>query len=131
MSDTVNTKITEDNDTARNIICGANAYDQKYYFNKEMYGNIPQSIQEELHVICVLFTEECGGIFTIRFEEDGGIAMDTISEETDYLYDEVSAGLLMGEIRRKRQELFESLSMYYKVFVLHEPLTDVEENEDE
>ena len=112
------------------VLCGANAYEKKYYFN-EKFNGLPDSIKDDLHIICVLFTEECGGIFNIRFEEDGGIAMDTISEETDYLYDEVSAGLLMGEIRRKRQELFESLSMYYKVFVLHEPLTDVEENEDE
>ena len=76
------------------------------------------------HVICVLFTEECGGIFTIRFEEDGGIAMDTISEETDYLYDEVSAGLIMAEIQRKRQDLLEALSMYYRTFVLHMPIEE-------
>ena len=51
----------------RSVLCGANAYEQKYYFNKEEYGNLPQSIQEELHILCVLFTEEVGGIFTIVF----------------------------------------------------------------
>ena len=40
----------------RVVLCGANAYEQKYYFN-EQFAKIPQSIQEELHVICVLFTE--------------------------------------------------------------------------
>ena len=46
--------------------------------------------------------------------------MRTDYAEDDFLYDEVSSGLLVGEIRRKRQELFESLSLYYRVFVLHE-----------
>ena len=46
----------------RSVLCGANAYEQKYYFNKEQYGNLPQSVQDELHIICVLFTEEVGGI---------------------------------------------------------------------
>ena len=101
------------------VLCGANAYDQKYYFNDKFKG-IPESIQNELHIICVLFTEEVGGIFTIEFEQDGSISMRTEYTDDDFLYDEVSSGLLVGEIRRKRQELFESLSLYYRVFVLHE-----------
>ncbi|MCR5119787.1 MAG: DUF6145 family protein [Lachnospiraceae bacterium] len=100
------------------VLCGANAYEQKYYFNEKEYGNLPDSIKEELHILCVLFTEEVGGIFTIVFDEDGGISFETLSDESDYLYDEVSAGLLLGEIRRKRQELFESLSLYYETFKL-------------
>lgn len=101
------------------VLCGANAYDQKYYFNEKFKG-IPESIQKELHIICVLFTEEVGGIFTIEFEKDGSISMRTEYAEDDFLYDEVSSGLLVSEIRRKRTELFESLSLYYRVFVLHE-----------
>ncbi len=101
------------------VLCGANAYDKKYYFNQTFKG-IPDSIKDELHIICVLFTEEVGGIFTIEFEKDGSISMRTEYSEDDFLYDEVSSGLLVGEIRRKRQELFESLSLYYRVFVLHE-----------
>ena len=46
------------------VICGSNAYEKKYYFNKE-FDKLPESIQEELHIICVLFTEEVGGIFLI------------------------------------------------------------------
>lgn len=105
----------------RVVLCGANAYEQKYYFN-EQFAKIPQSIQEELHVICVLFTEEVGGIFTIVFEEDGNVLLETAAEEDDLLYDEISSGLLIGEIRRNRQELLESLQLYYKIFILHEEI---------
>lgn len=103
----------------RVVLCGANAYEQKYYFN-ETFRGIPESIKEELHIICVLFTEEVGGVFTIVFEEDGSVSLDTEAYEEDILYDEVSSGLLLREIRVQRQELLESLSLYYRVFVLHE-----------
>ncbi len=109
-------KMMSDN---RIVLCGANAYEMKYYFN-EQFAGIPDSIKDELHILCVLFTEEVGGIFTIVFEEDGTISMETDAEEDDIYYDEISSGLLVGEIRRKRQELFESLSLYYRVFILKE-----------
>ncbi len=108
----------------RVVLCGANAYEQKYYFN-EQFNGIPASIKDELHIICVLFTEEVGGIFTIVFEEDGSVSMETNAEENDAYYDEISSGLLVSEIRRKRQELFESLSLYYKVFILKEDVSDL------
>lgn len=114
----------------RIVLCGANAYEKKYYFNQRFAG-IPESVKEELHIICVLFTEEVGGIFTIVFEEDGTLSMETNAEENDFYYDEVSSGLLVGEIRRKRQELFESLHLYYRVFILHEDLDVILEESEE
>lgn len=109
----------QDMEENRVVLCGANAYEKKYYFN-EAFKGLPESIKEELHIIAVLFTEEVGGIFTIVFEEDGSISLETDAAEEDILYDEISSGLLIGEIKRKRQELFESLSLYYKVFLLKE-----------
>lgn len=106
----------------RIVLCGANAYEQKYYFNKD-FDKIPQSIKDELHVISVLFTQEVGGIFMIVFEEDGSISLETNADEEDITYDEVSSGLLINEIRRKRQELFESLQLYYRVFIKHEDVS--------
>lgn len=103
----------------RVVLCGANAYEQKYYFN-EKFKAIPKSIQDELHIICVLFTEEVGGIFTMVFEEDGTLNLETDAEETDIYYDEIGSGLLVKKIRLSRQELFESLAMYYRVVVLGE-----------
>lgn len=105
----------------KTVLCGANAYEKKYYFN-EQFSGIPESIREELHIICVLFTEEVGGVFTIAFEEDGNVILETEAEESDIYYDEVGSGLLVGEVRRNRQELFESLRLYYKVFILKEPV---------
>ena len=112
----------------RVVLCGANAYEQKYYFN-EQFNGIPDSIKDELHIICVLFTEEVGGVFTIVFEEDGTLSMETDADENDFYYDEISSGLLVNEIRRTRQELFESLRLYYKVFILKEDVSTLLEGE--
>ena len=117
---------TED---GRMLLCGANSYEQKYYFNPD-FNKLPQSVQDELHILCVLYTEEVGGIFTILFEPDGGVTLETTAAEEDFLYDEVSSGLLLGEIRRKRRELLESLSLDYRAMVLHENVADFLDEEE-
>ena len=83
------------------VLCGANAYEMKYYFN-ERFQAIPDSIRDELHIICVLFAEEAGGILTIAFEEDGNVVLETNAKDDDIYYDEVSSGLMVSEIRRNQ-----------------------------
>lgn len=111
---------TEEKNIGRVVLCGANAYEEKYYFNEAQFKDIPQSIKDELRIICVLYTQEVGGIFTILFNEEGELTFETNADEYDITYDEVSSGLLIGEIRRNRAELLESLELFYRVFVLKE-----------
>ena len=106
----------------RIVLCGSNAYEKKYYFNP-LFDSVPESVKEELHIICVLFTEEAGGVFLIDFAPDGSISMETEAAEEDILYDDITAGLLVSEIRRHRQTLFEELQLFYRVFVLKEDIT--------
>ncbi len=106
------------------VLCGASAYEKKYYFN-EKFNGIPDSIKDELHIICVLFTEEVGGVITFVYDEDGNMNLETDADEGDILYDEIGSGLLVKEILRKKQELFESLTLYYKVFILKENPADL------
>lgn len=63
-------------------------------------------------------------MFLIAFEEDGSIVLETNADDDDITYDEVSSGLLVSEIRRQRQELLESLQLYYKVFVMKEDISE-------
>ena len=48
------------------VLCGANAYDKKYYLN-EQFSNLPEQIKQELQIMCVLFTEEVGGILVLEY----------------------------------------------------------------
>ena len=101
------------------ILCGASAYDQKYYFN-EQFDRLPESIREELHIMCVLFTEEIGGVFTVGFDPYGNVELSTQCDEGDLLYDDIGCGLMIKKLRREKRELFESLSIYFKVTYLHQ-----------
>ena len=113
----------------RVVLCGANAYDKKYYFNKD-FDKMPDQIKDEIHVICVLFTEEVGGIITFVFDEEGELVIETQSDPDDVYYDEVGSGLLVGEIKRTRQELMQSLTLFYRVFILHEDVNTLLSEED-
>ena len=107
-------------------ICAANGYNEKYYFNPA-FDKIPESVKEELKIICVLFTDEVGGIISIGFDEEGELQIKTDFEENDFNYDEIASGLLVSKIRATRQELFESLNLFYRVVVLGEDLEDTED----
>ena len=114
----------KNNNPDKIVLCGSNAYEKKYYFNKD-FDRIPESIKEDLHIMCVLFTEEVGGIFLIAFDEDGSPIIQTDSDENDFYYDEVSAGLLVKEVQKNKRELFEALGLYYRVFILKEDPTKI------
>ena len=99
------------------VLCGANAYEQKYYLNPDFEG-LPTQIREELQIMCVLFTEEIGGVLIVEFDdEDGTLLLKTTSQENDFMYDEIGGELKIKQLLRDKQELFQSLELYYKIFV--------------
>ena len=66
--------MAENNNKQENIIlCGANSYQQKYYFN-EKFKLLPENIKKELQIMCVLFTEDVGGILFLEFTPEGNLA---------------------------------------------------------
>lgn len=114
----------------RTVLCGANSYEQKYYFNKD-FSLIPEEIKKEINIICVLFTEEVGGIFTMYFDENGSLKLETQVDDGDYLYDEIGSQLLIRKITNTKQETFRSLEMFYKVFILGESFEEAEKTSEE
>lgn len=108
------------------VLCGSNGYERKYYFNEE-FENLPESVRRQLQVMCVWFTEECGGILTLEFTEDGTLEFKHVTSEYDGYYDEIGADLKIKQFRQEGQELLESLELYYKSFYLGEAAEDKEE----
>ena len=105
--------------TDKVVLCGANSYEQKYYFNEE-FQSLPQSVKDELHIMCVLFTEDVGGILTMEYDEKGNLDFQVISEEGDYLFDEIGSVLKIKEYQETKKELLEALELYYRTFFLGE-----------
>ena len=103
----------------RVVLCGANSYEEKYYLNPD-FEQLPQTIKDELKIMCVLYVHDVGGILTLVFEEDGELALEVTSEEFDPTFDDIGSQLKIKEIQREKQELLEALQIFYKVFFLEE-----------
>ena len=99
------------------VLCAASSYEQKYYLNPE-FESLPEAVKQELQIMCVLFTEDVGGILTLEFDENGRLQFKTEALEADARYDEIGSGLKIKQLQQDKKELLESLEMYYKVFFL-------------
>lgn len=103
------------------VLCGSNSYEKKYYLN-DSFSGLPKNIQDELKIMCVLFTEDVGGILTMEYEEDGTLIFQVTYEEGDLLYDEIGSVLKVKQLQEEKKELLEALELYYKVFFLEEKI---------
>jgi len=112
---------TMEHDGDNVVLCGANSYEQKYYFNQQ-FVSLPESIKQDLQIMCVLYTEDVGGILIMEYDEDGTLEFKVTAEEGDYLFDEIGSVLKIKQYRKEKRELLESLEMYYRVFYLGEEL---------
>ena len=108
------------------VLCAANSYEQKYYLNPE-FEMLPETIKQELNIMCVLYTEDVGGILMVIYDEDGNLELRVDHEENDFAFDEIGSVLKIKQLQQTKQELFESLELFYKVFYLGE---DVELDEE-
>ena len=108
-------------DSKEEILCVSNGYQKKYYLNEHFQG-LPQGIKDELKIMCVLYTEDVGGILELFFDEDGNLDFRTKSEEGDFYYDEIGSVLKIKQYQNQRRDLLESLETYYKIMFLGESL---------
>lgn len=101
------------------VLCASSAYEKKFYLNEE-FSRLPEDIKNELKIMCVLFTEEVGGILELVFDEEGNLLFRTDADENDLLYDDIACGMLIKKMQYEKRELLESLEMFYRVFFLSE-----------
>ena len=101
------------------VLCGANSYEEKYFFN-EQFAALPTAIKDELKIMCVLFVNQVGGILLLEFEPDGTLVFRVSSHEDDFIFDEIGSSLQIKELRRDKEELLASLELFYRVFFLNE-----------
>ena len=101
------------------VLCASSAYEKKFYLTEE-FSRLAEDIKNELKIMCVLFTEEVGGILELVFDEEGNLLFRTDADENDLLYDDIACGMLIKKMQYEKRELLESLEMFYRVFFLGE-----------
>ena len=101
------------------VLCGASAYEEKYYLNPQ-FSKLPEHIRQELQIMCVLYTQKVGGILILEFTPDGRLEFKTEAKENDFFYDEIGSVLEIKNLQRDKRELLEALEMFYRVVFLGE-----------
>ena len=92
------------------VLCAASAYEKKFYLNPE-FDSLPESIKEELQIMCVLYTEDVGGVLMLVFDEEGNLELKVLK---------------VKQLQQTKRELFESLELFFKVFYLGEEIPEEE-----
>ena len=101
------------------VLCVSNSYQKKFYLN-EHFQKLPDSIKDELKIMCVLYTEDIGGILELFFDEDGNLEFATSHDDDDFFYDEIGSVLRIKQFRNEKRELLESIETYYRIMFLGE-----------
>ena len=105
------------------VLCAASAYEEKFYLNPE-FDQLPESVRQELQIMCVLYTADVGGILMLVFDEDGNLELKVDHKEDDFAFDKIGSVLKIKELQQTKRELFESLETFFKVFYLGEDLDE-------
>ncbi len=84
------------------VLCGASSYEQKYYFNQD-FASLPDHVKQELQIMCVLFTEDIGGILTLEFDDHGSLQFKTEATEADGFYDDIGGALKIKKLRVEKE----------------------------
>lgn len=96
------------------ILCVSNSYEMKYYLNP-LFEKLPEAVKAELKIMCVFFSEEVGGIMILLFDKEGELKIKVKIADADVLFDEIECDLRIKELQQTKQELLNSISLYYKV----------------
>ena len=101
------------------VLCAASAYEQKFYLNPD-FMTLPESVRQELQIMCVLYTQKVGGILMLEFTPEGHLEFKTEAKENDFFYDEIGSVLEIKKLQNEKRELMEALEMFYRVVFLGE-----------
>lgn len=95
------------------VLCGASAYEKKFYLN-DNFESLPEQVKEELKIMCVLFTEDVGGVLTLEFDDEGSLELSVSAAQGDILFDEIGSGLKIKQLQKQKKELLKHLKLIIK-----------------
>lgn len=105
------------------VLCAASAYEEKFYLNPE-FESLPESVRQELQIMCVLYTADVGGVLMLLFDGEGNLELRVDHNEDDFAFDEIGSVLKIKELQQTKRELFESLELFFRVFYLGEEIDE-------
>ena len=96
------------------------SYEKQKYFIEPKFGALPEGIQKELKVMCVLTAQKLCCTFFFGFEREGDIYFETIKPEQCIDFDDIGAELEIKRIQSENKDLLKALKIWYVVFCTKE-----------
>ena len=84
------------------------SYEKQKYFIEPKFEALPEEIQKELKVICVLTAQ--------KFKKEGDIYFETIKSKQCIDFDDIGAELEIKKIQLENKDLLKALKVWYIVF---------------
>ena len=72
----------------KQIMAGANSQNEKFFFGPS-YSDMPDSIKDEIKIICVSMAEKLESTFIMGFHEDGDVFFEIIKPEDCIDFDDI------------------------------------------
>ncbi|MEE3393418.1 MAG: DUF6145 family protein [Lachnospiraceae bacterium] len=104
----------EDDMIGDNIVLAvSNSYEKMFYLGRRFTG-LPDRIKDEIKILCVLFTEDVGGILTMSFDSNGKLDLTVTSKNNDPGFDDIGSVIKIQKMQREQEELFSQLETYFQ-----------------
>ena len=86
----------------RVVLCGANFMSRSIILMKG--SRIFRKVSNRnLQILCVLYTEDVGGILTLEYDEEGSLEFQVTAAESDYLFDEIGDVLKIKQYQLEKE----------------------------
>ncbi|MFV0313751.1 MAG: DUF6145 family protein [Anaerotignum sp.] len=102
------------------MVLAAASYEQQKFYLEPKFQSLPESIQEDVRIICVTNAQKLCCTFLMGFHEDGEIYFETVKQEDDLNFDEIGAELEIKKLCTTQKELLASLKVWYAIFFTEE-----------
>ncbi len=94
------------------VIGAASWENQKYFFDPE-FNALPDSIKEEIRIICVVMAQRLGCTFLMGFKDEGDVYFEIVKGENAYDFDDIGADLEIKSLTKEKEELIKALKVWY------------------
>ncbi len=96
------------------------SYEKQKYFIEPKFQILPEEIQKEIKIMCVLTAQKLCCTFLIGFEKQGDIYFEAIKEQQNIDFDDIGAELEIKKIQSEKEQLLKALKLWYIIYFTEE-----------
>ncbi|MEY8319641.1 DUF6145 family protein [Lachnospiraceae bacterium 46-61] len=96
------------------------SYEKQKYFIEPKFQILPEEIQKEIKIMCILTAQKLCCTFLIGFEKQGDIYFETIKEQQSIDFDDIGAELEIKRIQSEKEQLLKALKLWYIIYFTEE-----------